>query len=912
VNPAGPEIKSVASSDNRTVLFNYADLGRASSRITSISSGGATWRYNYSRIDGYLETFQLSSVTRPDGRSWGYTYNGNQGTSAAGSYLMRTMTHPQGGTVNYGYDWVYFDSQANPMSRSDVVGRKNTSDGGTWSFRYQPGSPGQYDTTSIASPGGLVIYRHIGPNFSSSGKVWMVGLLMSKTVGSQQTETYSWLPTKISSQNNFRPGAFVLKVDAGAVFAPMMSQKVVVRDGATYTTNYSSFDGYGNPAEVSEAGPGGGSRNTSISYWISTDKWILHQRQNENSAGVQIQRSFDPNGNLISETRNGISTRYTYDSQGNVASVTWPGNKTHSYRSYVRGIAQSESQPEGIELSRTVDGLGNVTQQTDGNGQSTGYGYDALSRLTSIRFPMGNPVSISYDAASKTATRGGLVQVARYDGFGRTVSVDSGGIGHSYRVDSLGRITFASNPGSGSGTTYQYDALDRVIGVTHADGARIAIAYGPGRHTVTDERNNSWSREYRSYGDPEYRVLMSLTPPEGRSATRITRNSRDQVLSITQGSLTRSYGYSGAGYLVSATHPETGTTQWSRDEAGNMTSRSVGSSGLTTYVYDGQNRLVRVVYPGRTPAITHTYDRANQRTSSVSSVARRTYSYDSNKNLRSEALVVDGFNWTAVYGYDGNDQLSTLTYPKTANQVSYAPNQLGRPTQVSGYAGRVDFWPSGQLQQVSYLNGTRTSFGQNSRLFPSTMKVTGALNSQGIDSSYVYDGAGNLTTIVDGADAIFSRTATYDALNRIVTSTGPWGAGTISYDSVGNLTQANWGSLNRSYSYDGSNRLSSLGMGNQSQAFSYDVYGNVNSVSGVTYLWDDSPNLACVQCNQGSRVDYAYDPERHRVLVTRDGVKTYEFHDSQDRLLMSYSPATQATTEYIYLGRQRIAQKVSY
>ena len=50
VNPAGPEIRSVTSSDNRTVLFNYTDLGRAGSRITSITSGGATWLYSYTRI----------------------------------------------------------------------------------------------------------------------------------------------------------------------------------------------------------------------------------------------------------------------------------------------------------------------------------------------------------------------------------------------------------------------------------------------------------------------------------------------------------------------------------------------------------------------------------------------------------------------------------------------------------------------------------------------------------------------------------------------------------------------------------------------------------------------------------------------------------------------------------------------
>ncbi|MBV8619167.1 MAG: RHS repeat protein [Curvibacter sp.] len=909
--PTGPEIASITSSDNRSLTFGYADSGRPGSRVTSITSGNATWRYNYTAVTGYLATYQLSSVTRPDGRNWTYAYNGNQGGNA-GSFLLRSMGYPQGGTVNYGYGWVYFDTQANPMSRSDVVVQKNTSDGGSWSFRYQPGAAGRYDTTTVHAPSGMITYSHVGPNFSSSGTVWRVGLLMLKSIGSLQTETYNWVPIKISSQNNFRPGAFVLKVDAGAVNAPVLSQKVVVRDGASHTTNYANFDGYGNPGTVSESGPGGGERSTTISYYIDPGRWILRQPQNESYPGQAIQRSFDSNGNLTSLTRNGVSTRYAYDSQGNVGSITFPGNKTHSYRSYSRGIPQSETQPEGITLSRTVDVQGNMSSQTDGNGNTTGYSYDTLNRLTGIRYPAGNPLDIRYDASSKTATRGGLTQVTNYDGFGRTVGINLGGVARTYQVDSLGRITFVSNPNSGSGTSYQYDQLDRETGHSNPDGTRAAIAYGSARVTVTDERNNSWARNYRAYGDPEARVLMSLAPPDARATTSIGRNTRDQITSISQGAFTRSFAYNGNGYLVSATHPETGTTTYGRDDAGNMISRSVGSSGTTTYAYDGQNRLVSVRFPGSTPAITHSYDQASQLTSSVSTVARRSFSYDRNRNLSSETLAVDGYSWTAQYAYDGNDQPSSLTYPKTGSQISYAPNNLGRATQVSGYAGSVAYWPSGQLQQISYLNGTSTSFGQNSRLFPASMGVRGVLNSSGLNSSYAYDGVGNLTGISDSADVSYNRVATYDSLNRLASSSGPWGAGVINYDAVGNLAQASWGSLNRSYSYDGNNRLIGLNTGTQNQAFAYDAYGNINSVAGATYTWDDNPNLLCANCNQSARIDYAYDPARHRVVVNQGGVKTYEFHDSQERLLMTYTPSTQETTEYIYLGSQRIAQKISY
>ena len=75
-----------------------------------------------------------------------------------------------------------------------------------------PGSPGVYDTTNVNTPAGTITYRHVGPNYSGSGTVWMVGLLMSKTIADQQTETYTWLGQKISNENYFRPGQFVTKV----------------------------------------------------------------------------------------------------------------------------------------------------------------------------------------------------------------------------------------------------------------------------------------------------------------------------------------------------------------------------------------------------------------------------------------------------------------------------------------------------------------------------------------------------------------------------------------------------------------------------------------------------------------------------------------------------------------------------
>ena len=46
-----------------------------------------------------------------------------------------------------------------------------------------------------------------------------------------------------------------------------------------------------------------------------------------------------------------------------------------------------------------------------------------------------------------------------------------------------------------------------------------------------------------------------------------------------QGGKTRRYGYNGNYYRISLTDPETGTTTYSRDGMGNMTSRMIAAIG---------------------------------------------------------------------------------------------------------------------------------------------------------------------------------------------------------------------------------------------------------------------------------------------------------------------------------------------
>ncbi len=735
---------------------------------------------------------------------------------------------------------------------------------------------------------------------------------MSKNIGGTQTETYTWGKQKISYETYFRPGAFVTKVDSGETNAPILTQKQISRNGATYSTSYSNFDSYGNPGSMIESGPNGGNRTTSLTYYTNASKWIVKQIQNE-SFGSSVTRSFDGNGNLTSITRDGVTTSHSYDSQGNIASTIFPRSLTHSYSNYRRGIAQSESQPGGIFISRVVSDAGNVTSETNGEGRTTSYDYDGLNRVISIGYPTGNGVSISYGYGFqyKTATRGSLTESITCDGFGRPTGITLGGISRSFSFDALGRKTFESNPDSSYGTSYQYDILDRVNRVTNADGTSQIISYGAGTKTVTDELGKSTTYSYRAYGDPAQEFLMSITAPDSSGNVSLSRNGKDLVTSATQGGFTRNYSYNSNYYLTSVTNPETGTTSYGRDAAGNMTSRSVGSSGATSYSYDGQNRLISVVYPGSTPSVTQTYSKTHKLLTATSSAASRSYGYDANDNLTSESVTVDGITLTTGYAYNGLDQLSSITYPRSGKVVSYSPDVLGRPTQVSGYVSSVGYWPSGQVKQINYANGTVTAYNQNSRLWPSAFS-TQKSGVYSVNSSYGYDGVGNLTSINDTADGSYNRTLGYDNIHRLTSISGPWGGGTIAYGGTGNISSQVLGGFNLYYSYDGLNRLSSIS-GYRATSYGYDAYGNIVNGSGNSYTYDGVPNLTCINCSNASlKVAYTYDGLNQRVSVTKAGVKSYEVYGSHGNQLIEYTPSqSNKLVEYIYLGGKRVAQRVT-
>jgi RHS repeat-associated protein len=969
-----PFLTSIAASDGRTLALDYETADRHA-RITAISSNGTVLRrYRYNTFGELAEVEAAPSLAH-----WRYEYfpltpyHETRGVAAYGflstpipgaahlqpewakSGALKRLSFPAGGAVTLDYapsrvlSRAYAGYEAPPWPGTCLeyaiipcesehaaalwtlqVVTQESSDGGRWTYDYQPGdAAGELDAVTVQTPGTTELHKFIGQAwFLGTSRAdgyyhgsWQMGLPVESHYGSLRSEYREWSAIVFSPVFRQSVAAWILIHDDITSLA-VLTRKVVQQSGVSYGTDYARHDRFGRPTLVTESGPNGGVRTTALSYLNDLDRWIIGRPKDEMSEAGSISRVHDALGNVVSLTKDGVSTAFAYDSQGNLASKTLPRGLVHTYSAYQRGVPTLETQPEGVSISRTVDDAGNITSETNGEGHTTRFAFDTLNRVTGVIYPAGNPKTIVHTPSSRTVTRGGLVETTTFDGFGRPVAVDTAGIPVAMRYDALGRKTFQSVAGFPTvGHAFEYDGLNRLLSILHtADNSSRTFTHGAAGGVPTlavrDERGHVTTHHYRAYGDPDKTLLMDIAAPIPAASVAIERNAHGLVTSATQAGITRTFGYDARNYLTSANHPEVGTVEYGRDDAGNMTSKRVGTAAATQYEYDGRNRLWRVTYPGGSPSqVVNTYWRTDKLRSAENAVARRMFTYDANQNLTNEALVVDGLAMEAAYRHDGNDKLESIVYPVLGHAVQFHPDVLGRPRSVSAPSGSMlsaTYWPNGQLFSIAYRGGSRVKYGQDTREWPNSMIVTTGDGATPISSSFLHDVAGNVHTIVDSVDASYNRKLSYDALNRVSTVNGPWGNGQVQYDGAGNVTAHILGNDTAGYEYDASNRLAAVtrtGSRAGRTEYHYDSLGNASPHGPGHYAYDNAGNLTrgCAGCQ------FAYDGTQTRVKTTlADGTATYEFRSTNGLLLAQWRkrPGHYDTLkEHIHLAGKEVAEQ---
>jgi YD repeat-containing protein len=930
-------IESLNTSDGRSVAYNYTNLSSDDTRLTSITANGKTWTYDHTYTTNTIPEFaQLTKVTRPDGLSWDYTYHPNLNNGDAGSLAVDTVTYPSGGAVDYNYGYVNFNygvQKKTTVVTGKINGGRNI-EPGTWSYTYVPAYNGQYgyDETHMVAPDHQRIFYHIG--YTTSANVWEIGTKLYELVydlQGNQLEQYDYTySSMLLSNENYWHGRDTTRIDTTTQL-PLLTKLRHWRQGTSVQTQYSNFDTYGKPQSIVETTnySSATDRTRTQTYSHSASNWILGLITQEiidypNNAPVTqwiTNNTYDAAGNVLSNDQSGVLTTYAYTNEGDIETVTDANANVTTFSNYHRGSPQTVSRPEGVTEFQVVNDDGTLYSSTNGRGYTTLFSWDDLNRLTGINFPVNADVSISYDNDSAVLTRGAYKETRSFDGFWRSLGIKredtstTASIEVTKERDEVGNVTFESYPNSTQGNNMAYDALRRTTSITFPDQTSRTFSYPNGAVVLeVDENGQQTEKLFVSHGSMDDAWLTSIYSPES-IGTLIYRDGLGQVYRVFQGEVQQDgqlFGYARLytrdtrGFLMQETHQETGTTVYGRDNAGNMTSKEIGLSGIVeTRTYDGLNRVEAISYSDGTPTATFSYDDNSYVTSVSSSTSTRTYNYDLNGNLKAESLTIGSATYDVSYGIDNLDYLSSMTYP-SGRVVDYGTNAFGWQTQAAPYVSSVTHYPSGSLDTMSYANGVVTDQNLDSRLRPDSL-VAGNAQLNFVDLQFGYDLAGNLDSVVDNVGSLHDRTIGYDGANRLTSATGPWGTETISYDGRGNiLTRDRNGDL-QEYYYS-SDKMTYRVFPNFYYIITHDARGNMTSDGLNIMVYDGAGNLRTTD-NGTLFVDYDYDGANTRMKRETPSETTNIVYNASGDLLGEYEPQS-GFKEYIYVDSQ-VAAKVT-
>ncbi len=523
---------------------------------------------------------------------------------------------------------------------------------------------------------------------------------------------------------------------------------------------------------------------------------------------------------------------------------------------------------------------------------TTTYSYDAFDNLIAVDGPMAGTDDTTYYFWDGEGRLTGIISPDP-DGAG---ALKRRAVRYTYQGDNVTQTDVGTVTGTDASAWSTFVVLQTSQSTFSADGYKLTDAliaggttYGltqysydaAGRLECTALRMNSatWGALPSS--------ACSLATTGSYGPDRISKTTYDAAGQMTK--VQTAYGTSAQADEVTSTYNNNGTVASLIDAEGNKTS----------YVYDGVDRLFQTFYPVATAGAGTssssdyeqlTYDAGGEVT------ARRlrdgntiSYAYDHLGRLTYKDLP--GTEPDVAYAYDSLGRLTTATQAG-GNFTGFGYDALGRATAQSsplgvvgmGYdlAGRrtLTVWPDNFYVTYDYDNvGEMTAvreYGATSGVgvlatyaYDDLGRRTGVTRGNGTSSSYGYDNASRLASLglnLDGAGTANDLTLgfAWSPASQIASTTRSnngyaWtgaanrndassvnglnqvtsvGAGSIGYDSKGNLTGSN------SFAYSSENLLVA---GPSSASLSYDpllrLYGESSSAVAPTRFQYDGQAL---------------------------------------------------------------------
>ena len=545
--------------------------------------------------------------------------------------------------------------------------------------------------------------------------------------------------------------------------------------------------------------------------------------------GDDLSARYDRLGRIVATAgADGREVLHRYDLCGRLVEIMDADGAVTSMSRDAAGRLVAVTQPTGGTFRYEYDTCGRWLATISTGGDRYEMIYDADSRIVGEVWPTGEQVSTRFDEAGRIVERRepgrGTVRF-RYDRCGRIVSVRDPWNGHRrFRYDAAGQLVEAVDA-LGGVTRFRYDELAHLVEVTDPLGGvtkrtfdsmgRITSETDPLGRVTTWERDAAGRpvRSVRASGrvlawewDEQGRLARSLA--DGELLTQVQRNFADRTVTVTEGTdgPGLEMAWDARGHLLRRLRGGVGVS-WTYDEGGRRTSMCRPDGSVTGYEYDENNRLAVITHPG---------------------VGRIEISRDAIGRI----IAVCGDGLEATWTWRGGSVVASRVNRRGFIQdVTLERDEQDRVT-------------------AQVADGLRTEF-----TYDAAGRLTGAVTSEGLVSTYEWDGAGRLAAqTVGGVRTEFG----YDAAGQLVNSTTDGRVVAFTYDAEGQRVREAGPEGERLFGWDPRGFLASVTSvvhdGDSVKVASRrelvtDGAGELASVDGQDVYWDSAsaaPTLAQV------------------------------------------------------------------